>query len=349
MAIAIEFDEIKDLNLYEERLDYLPHTQIYSSPAYWRFVADVSEGELHWLCARDRGQTVGVFPWVGRNSPEGYLINSLPWFGSHGGCTLVAEGDAEVRTELLRAFAEEVSREQVVGATCILSLAENAHVDEYREELAPIATDDRIGQMTYLPSHEGDPGAALGRLVTRKTRNAVRKAMRQGFSNVQTDEEWAWRFLSDTHDANIRALGGRPKAARDFAALRHHLRDAIRLSVALDGETPVAALLLVRHNHTIEYITPAIVAEHRSRQPLSFLLWESLVEAIREGCARWNWGGTHRSQVGVHHFKKSWGAIDAPYSYLVCSRLGLTAFVARAQSIRVSAPSWYVFPDHLLA
>lgn len=51
---------------------------------------------------------------------------------------------------------------------------------------------------------------------------------------------------------------------------------------SLDGR-PVAALLLLYFNRTVEYFAPVIEHEYRSRQPLSFLIWQGMLDAVHRG------------------------------------------------------------------
>ena len=78
---------------------------------------------------------------------------------------------------------------------------------------------------------------------------------------------------------------------------------------------PVAALLLLYFNETVEYFTPVILPKYRNTQALSLVIFIAMKDAILHGFKNWNWGGTWLSQKGVYDFKKKWGTIDYPYYY----------------------------------
>ena len=297
------------------------------------------------------GEIAGCLPLlVDRDDELGAVVNSLPWYGSHGGCTIPGDDDGDVRTALLLALRKTLDDERLLTATVILTPFEEAARAQYEAVLRPTAFDARIGQMTPLPPADADPEAELERRLRQKTRNLVRKARRQEFEEVVTDEPWAWEFLERTHATGMAAMGGRAKPPEHFAALRDTVpREWRRLSVALLDERPVAALLLLVFNRTVEYVTPVVEVEHRPRQPLSFLIWNAMLEAARAGYAWWNWGGTWHSQDSLHHFKAGWGAEDLPYSYLVCAG---EDGVARLRERRAAAlerfPYYYLYPFALL-
>ncbi|MGH9904152.1 MAG: GNAT family N-acetyltransferase, partial [Pyrinomonadaceae bacterium] len=290
---------------------------------------------------------VGALPYFRKTDPEfGSVFNSLPWYGSHGGC-IVSEQDAEsVRRELLDAFRSQLDTPELIASTLILSPYENELRATYEAAISPTAFDHRIGQITSLP----EPGEGLeGRLesvLLQKTRNLVRKARRQGFVEAVSDDEWAWRFLHEVHLENMSAIGGKAKPWPHFASLREQLpREGRRLSIALYRDEPVAGMLLVLFNRTVEYVTPAIRYEYRSLQPLSFLIWQGMLEVGSRGFKWWNWGGTWKTQDSLHHFKAGWGAQEWPYTYLVSvGRHRLPELQSAWSKIAPAFPFYFVYP-----
>ncbi len=293
--------------------------QVYGSLEYRDFLSAVVPGEPHYLLAWDMGKVVGILPYFRQTCPGvGTVINSLPWYGSHGGCLISPTAGDSVRHALVSAYRAVVQDPEVLSATMILTPEETLVAKQYLDVLHPAAVDHRIGQVTRLPDNGPDLQARLERRLTGKTRNLVRKSLKQGFSLRTDDEEWAWQFLYETHRANIEEIGGRAKRWGDFVALRKHIPPDERcLLTAMDQGQPVASLLLLYFNQTVEYFTPVIKLEHRSRQPLSFLIWQGMLDAVKKGYSWWNWGGTWESQRSLYHFKAGWGAEDRPYTYLI--------------------------------
>lgn len=328
-----------------------PGHQVYGSLEYRNFLSAVVPGQSHYLLAWDSGEIVGAFPYFRQACPGfGVVVNSLPWYGSHGGCLLSPKAGNEVRKALLGAYKEAVLSPGVLSSTVILTPGETTQIRHYVEMLKPDFLDQRVGQVTVLPEDGPDLEKRLEKLFTARTRRHVRKSFKQGFSLRTQDQEWAWQFLCATHQANMAAIGGRAKRWADFLAIRKHIPAAWRtLLVAMDGEIPVAGLLLLYFNRTVEYFTPAIRVEHRSRQPLSFLIWHGMLDAIKNGYRWWNWGGTWESQRSLHYFKTGWGAEDRPYTYLIHLADGaLEKLEAHQKNLQDMFFGYYTHPYNLV-
>lgn len=336
-----------DQDAYSEFVCNGERNLIYATLEYRDFLSAIIPGEPVYLLAVDGARIVGSLPYFQLAiSGEGTVINSLPWYGSHGACTLADESAGSVRTALLRRYVECASAPGVLSATMILSPDEEAWRGQYEEVLEPCVRDMRIGQISELPPDGPELGRRLEMALSQKTRNLVRKSFKQGFSITVADEEWAWRFLGDTHLTNMRALGGRPKPWEHFLAMRTLFPDRMRrLWVACLSGKPVAALLLLYFNRTVEYFVPTVTQEARPLQPLSCLIFEAMTDAIRSGYRWWNWGGTWASQATLHHFKAGWGAKDRPYSYLVNSTPDGMVFLKRHQDrLPRVFPYYYTHP-----
>jgi Uncharacterized protein involved in methicillin resistance len=114
----------------------------------------------------------------------------------------------------------------------------------------------------------------------------------------------------------------------------------------MEGTVPVAALLLLYFNGTVEYITPVVKDAYRSRQPLSFLIYNAMLEAASDGYKIWNWGGTWSLQKSLHHFKEGWGAVELPYTYLISIRKDcVTRGKNNFEELRAAFPFYYIVPE----
>lgn len=328
-----------------------PDAMIYPTLEFRDFLRRCVPGDARYLVALRGADVVGVFPAFSAHDPRwGTVVNSLPWYGSHGGCLVDPADTGDVRAALLGYVRGTVLGPDTGFATVIVTPHEESQIAEYCAVLKPEAIDRRTGQITELPAAAQDVEAALERLCWPKTRNLIRKSLKQGFELELADDDEAWRFLHDTHLANMAAIGGRAKPWTHFAAMRETIPAAWRrLYVARREGTPVAALLLLLFNRTVEYLTPVIVHEFRSLQPLSFIIWHAMLDASRLGARWWNWGGTWISQRSLHHFKAGWGAADHPYSYLVTLTGQAKAALARDRAqISGAFPYYFIYPFALL-
>lgn len=320
---------------------------LYAAPEFLDFLVAACGGESTTLIARRNGRIVGAFRYLIKTVPGiGTIINSLPWFGSHGACLLGADPDPHARRALLSSVKQRIEATGIVSATVILTPAEEPYRHEYIDVLQPRVLDARNGQITALPLDGPNLLHDLEFCFAQKTRNLARKACKQGFEEVVTDDDWAWQFLFDVHVENMAAVGGKAKPRAHFDAFRAHIAPSRRrLSVAMFDGQPIAAMLLAGFNDTIEYVTPVIKVEHRSRQPLSFLITQGMLDAVRSGYRHWNWGGTWHSQHSLHHFKAGWGAADWPYTYIVCAPdAGLATLKSDATKVASAFPFYYIYP-----
>lgn len=323
---------------------------VYAMPWFHHFVAAAVAAECRYLVVCTGDDVRGVLPYCRRRGPAGReVVNSLPWYGSHGGC--IGAEDPATSAALLAAFADEMRQLAPLTWTLSLSVAESARAEHYVEVLAPSEIEWRVTQVSNLPAAGRGADDALLAMMTQKTRNLVRKSLRQGFVERLDDSEDAWRFLHRVHAEHMAGIGGRAKPWAHFEAMRAMVPpECRRLSVAESDGERVAALLLLMHGDTVEYLTPVSVAEQRSRQPLSFLIWEALRAVVARGFTIWNWGGTWRSQVSLHHFKAGWGAVDIPYCYVIGAAPDALAWLrAHRDRLGDEFPWFYVYPYERIA
>jgi hypothetical protein len=323
------------------------HSMIYGAPSFAAFIEAALGVPVTTLVARRGSEFAGAVSFARCNVPGfGAILNALPWYGSHGGFWLDGRESAASRTALLEAFEAECSSPDVQLSTLVLSPFEQPELETYAKVLASRVVDHRVGQMTNLPQAGADIEERLMGVLRQKTRNLVRKSLKQDFQERVSDDEADWRWLHDMHTRNIAALGGIAKSWPHFEAMRRTFAvGERRLSLCwLDGQ-PVAGLLLLRFGRTVEYLTPVVHPQFRTLQPLSFLIWQAMLGAVDSGCSLWNWGGTWSAQSTLHHFKAGWGAKDLPYSYLIkASSAGLERVRADLPSLRAAAPFFFLYP-----
>lgn len=303
----------------------------YASLPYRDLLARVLGARPHYLVALDGDSVCGLLPcFAASHSAWGTVLNSLPYYGSNGG--FITDGRPEVARALAAAFVE-LDRGLGCSSSTVITSPFDVDLSVFEQGLEPSFVDDRIGQVTPLPTDATEE--VLFALYDDTARRNVRKARKSGVEWRVDDSADAIAFLHRAHDENIRAIGGLPKSRDFFEAIPHSIPQRHwRVYVAeLNGE-PAAALLVFRFNRTVEYFTPAIVEAYRPMQALALLVHEAMREATADGYRWWNWGGTWKTQLGVYRFKRKWGALDLPYHYytrlhrpeiLRCSRAELLA------------------------
>lgn len=339
----------RDIENYNKFILRDKKTLIYYSNKYRLLLKQFLQAEDNYLIATDKNNNiVGILPsFVCFNPLLGNVLNSLPFYGSHGSI-LEFEGNHEVRAALLNRICELSFEKKCIASTIITTPFEE-NIECYDQILVDALHDRRIGQITSLPAISESLEVDLMASFHQKTRNMIRKAQKVGltYSNLCTDELFS--FLVDTHHENISSMNGLAKPKHFFDLLRENfeLNKDYKLYTAFLEDKPIATLLLLYFNKTVEYFTPAIVAEYRTLQPLSFLIFQAMQDAIYEGYLYWNWGGTWLTQDGVYLFKKRWGTQDYPYNYYTKIYHSKLLNVSKQQLLE-QYPYFYVLPFNKL-
>jgi len=151
------------------------------------------------------------------------------------------------------------------------------------------------------------------------------------------------------HVQNMEAIGGTIKPLAFYNLIRENYkfgRDYTLIGAEYNGEL-AGALLLFYHNGIVDYHTPTIDVKYRDLQPNSFLIFQSMMSAIRSGYKSWNWGGTWKTQESLYRFKTRWGSIDIGYRYILDVRRK-EIFESNPTTLLKDYSSFYTVPFNML-
>lgn len=330
---------------YEKFLLEQSNTLFFFTNKYRRLLKEFLKVEDYYFLAIDNeSKIIGVLPsFLKRNDTYGHVLNSLPFYGSHGGI-IEFSGKETVKQELLKAFYAFAQTNQCISTTLITSPFET-NLDFYHSKSEFTFVDQRIGQLTRLPKNSRSAYEDLFKILHYKTRNMVRKAQNTGLCITTENNESYYKFLIDTHLLNISEIGGIPKPEHFFKLIPKIFEYGTdyKLYTALLGKQTIAALLVFYFNKTVEYFTPVVLKEFRHFQPLSLLIFEVMKDGIKQGYEWWNWGGTWLTQDGVYRFKKRWGTEDKAYFYFTRLFNERILTLSRDQLLK-EYPFFYVIP-----
>lgn len=284
------------------------HALLYHSRKYIDFLIALLDCEQTTLLAIDENEQItGVLPLLAKNGALGKVINSLPYYGSNGGCLST---DINSKNALI-AHYQTILNNKAIAATTII---ENPFDLMDTTTLQHDFTDERIGQFTPI-DYEINHASQLMDSFHYKTRNMIRKAEKLGIEiNIENDQ---FGFVQQVHSENMLEIGGQSKSTKFFELIPEFFQAEkdYKIHIArLNGES-VAAVLSFYFNKTVEYYTPVIRKEYRETQALSLAIFSAMTQASQQNYHWWNWGGTWLSQEGVYRFKKRWGTKDFPYRY----------------------------------
>lgn len=341
MSVTVSTFTEADVTDYVEFLARRPDGLLYASLSYRSFLVDLLGCEAPYLIARDHNSGfAGVLPVMLRNGAYGRVINSLPFYGSHGG---VLAASSEVSGRLMAAFDDMAS----ATGTAVSVWIDHPFAPSGEQPVKSTHHDIRISQITDLP-----PPALASDIVATSIDGSARrnfnKSRREGVTvRVANDE---MDFLEGTHRQNMASIGGNAKSHDFFAKIPRHFapEQDYRIWLAERDGRPLAALLVFYFNETVEYFVPTTVEEARELQPMAAILEAAMTDAARRGFRRWNWGGTWTSQDGVRRFKSKWGAVDRRYLYHI--RVTNPALLgAKPRDLIEEYPGFFTVPFAILS
>jgi hypothetical protein len=301
----------------DQFLSNVGDAMFYATSAYRGLLERFTGSTARYAAARDGdGKIVAMLPAF-TSVPAGAppVMNSLPFYGSNGG--IVGSFSEGVSASLIADFDAQARTQGCAAATIISSPFDSLEqIQWYRDHTCSDLQDERIGQITFLPTDASALPVFVEQECHLMVRRALKKARQLGVTVMRTDRE-GLPFVAEVHRENMQSINGRAKPARFFDLVGDVLDSDRHYGVftAFIGAEPVAALLVLYCNRTVEYFTPVIKAEHRSSQALSLVIYEAMHQAIAAGYRQWNWGGTWATQDGVYAFKNRWAARDMPYHY----------------------------------
>lgn len=324
------------------------YTLLYASCAYRDLLRDYLKAEPIYLGMMDgAGKLIAAMPtFLKSNEKYGNILNSLPFYGSNGGI-IEHCGDIE-RCKSMLGFFDEIAQERNCVATTIVTSPFEQHSEFYTQNAKFEFTDQRIGQITQLPARSGNVIESLLNIFSDPRPRNIKKAIKSGIQVRWSHDPDDMDFLFETHQDNIKAINGIPKEKVFFEKIAPNVPQSnYRIYVAEMDGVRVAALLLFYFNKTVEYFTPTIIEAYRSFQPLSLAIFQAMQDAIQDGYAYWNWGGTWLTQDGVYDFKKRWGTTDLQYHYF--TRLyGAQLLKLKREQLLLEYPNFYVMPFNKL-
>jgi len=153
--------------------------------------------------------------------------------------------------------------------------------------------------------------------LNKKTRNAIRKAVKKGVSVRKVDAVNFTRYFYSLYLKNMKRLGSPPESCaffkHMFALLDSHMFIAKYL-----GEI-IGAILLLTHRENIYWYSAVVDDRYRYLNPTNLLLWRALEWGSERGFDRFIMGRT-RKGTGVYMFKSRWGGKEVrltDYAYFL--------------------------------
>jgi hypothetical protein len=270
------------------------------------------------LVARSAGRVTGLLPIVRVRGPLGATDASVAYLDGGG-----AVGSEEARQALVaRAAARALDRGAVLELRSTLAPpleVPGAFVSVSREK-------DLL--VRDLPRDEG----AIARDLDGKTRNHLRKALREGlWSESRPADDAALAAFRGVYARTMRDLGSPPHGLAVFKRLARALGSRARVSLVHGPGESVLAAAFVLDDRRGSAVLPWAASDRRADllEPNTLLYHEILVDATRRGLARFSFGRSSADSSQAR-FKARWGAVPLPLHWTTIARTGARAARPRA-------------------
>lgn len=325
-----------------------PGGLIYYSSAYLGMLASLLDAEIRVVAVYSNDRLTCIMPFAVKSRLNITILNSLPFFGSHGGPLLdhtMLEGHkTNVLAALVQFLHDYCAENRVDSATMVTNPFGDAESAYMSNNLGFEFSLERVGQFNRLPEADTlSREAFVASVEDRRVRGSITKAIRSGVE-VTRSEDWDdYTFLLETHEKTMSSKGVPHKDFDFFRYIYGTFPTEMRqLFVATLNGKKIGALLNLYYNGFVEYFVPVTADDSRVYQPASLLIFESMRQAILDNYKVWNWGGSGDGTGGVYDFKKKWGAEETRYLYL--NRIYKSAAPLEAPEVRDAFRYFFVFP-----
>lgn len=314
MKYRVSILEQHEWDSYESYVMNHSHSMLPHSKRWLALIQSMIHCQPHAIVVWDNDQIVGTLPFfISQDKGHGSVLNSLPFFGSQSGILADSDNAEVIFSLILKQWDQTANDYNCVASTIIASMVDQ-NTNLYRTIWNPSFEDERVGQMVDMPSN---PESLMQDFFVGKRRNNIRNAQRKGVIVSEGVNETSLGWLRQKHEEVIGFKEGivKPPAFFDWCVDAAQDSSFCKFYFASVEERLAAGMIIFYYKNYVEYCLPVIDHQYSSFNPLALLIYEGMVDAIKNGKRFWNFGGTWLSQTNLYRFKKEFGADDYPYSY----------------------------------
>jgi len=305
--MTIELLKKSQYALYEEFILNHENSMMYHTLKYKKLLEEYLKCKSFYFIAKSNHGIEGILPIFMKSGSMGKVYNSLPFYGSNGG---ILCNSKEAFNLLLNHYNLFINKDDILSATLITNPLET---DVDYSSILFNETDERISQWTNL-DYDNNHDINIMHSYHTKARNMVRKSLKYNFELIVNDDIECLHMI---HHENMKAIDGIAKEIIFFEYIKSIYKineDYAVWNIKYENKI-IASMLVFLSKDTVEYYTPAIKAEYRNTQALTYIIYKAMIFYSQKGFKKWDWGGTWKSQDGVYRFKSRLGGIDKSYKY----------------------------------
>jgi CelD/BcsL family acetyltransferase involved in cellulose biosynthesis len=302
-----------------------PLGTIYHTSAWREVIERAYRYEPAYIVCEEKGQLVAGLPLFRISSPlTGTRLTSVPGAQS---CDPLVRHQADATA--LVDYATSLLRQR--GAKSLELRTTSAFA--WRAALAGHSVN---GYSCYHLALPPDPAILERSLHNDSIRRRIRRAQASQVTVAVGSGPADVRQFYDLYLRLRRRLGLLPQPYRFFESMWSVLSPRGHIDVLharYRGET-VSSLLLLKHGRTVIYEYGATDPVHVQLGASPFLLWEAITRAIADRFEVFDFGRTADENQGLTDFKRKWGAVQQPLSYIFLPGLSSAANLRSGRQAR---------------
>ncbi len=291
---------------------------------YLNHVSDFTDSKLNVFDVD--GFLINFFVKVGK---WGKVVNSSPFFGSHGGFYKAFEKEVlDCKVMSMDELAEWLTQHDVASVTIVenpycdaVALAKNQELIDILKTRQIISYDiiTRFSSVKWLKNITDSDTLMMS--YHSKTRNCLRKYLKSG-AYIETynptcsifNERLLW--IANEHRRAIEAKNGVAKPLSYFQTLSKYFHsDRLEVKVSFINGEPIGGLLNFKTGNQTEYWVPVVTDFGRANNAIYGMIDDTLKNAINKEGALLNFGGSWSTQNDLQRFKSRFGSKVCDYKY----------------------------------
>ena len=309
---------------------------------------DQSNTFTNHLIVQDNDEIIAFMPIFIFKGEYGNVINSSPFYGSHGGIIKLNSNDSVVDNILLDAFDKLYKKYNCISSTIIEKNSFNYQFNNNEIKYKFNLIDSRISLFNILPDNKNENEISVKIIDNchKHHKRILNKYLKISNEFKLCRNTTTMKELWNIHKGNMARIGGKYKPLHFFEKIEKifDIGKEYDIYSIKKGDLLAATLLIFYFKDTVEYFTPAINEDFRKYQPLNFLIYETMIDVVkRKDIKIWNWGGTWNSQEGLYTYKKRWGAKESSYKYYINCNLEFLKNYKQEEIIE-NYPNYYLVP-----
>jgi hypothetical protein len=260
---------------YTEMLHNCRQAMFSHSLPYRDLLSDFLSCQPCYLIATEGGEVIGAIPaFFKKNAKYGNILNSLPFFGSHGGVLVQSKFDENKKREIKRLLLDSfgaLAKEKDCLLSTMITSPFDSDISFYENNLPFKFKDKRVAPIVEFRDNIDDAEhEIMYNIVEPDNRRAIRRPLKHGVTLEFSQDFWP---LFEMHKENISAKGGGLKPMAFFQKVRQLIKkNEYDLMYARKEGVIIAGLLVFFFKNIVDYSVPALRDEYSIEQGTTFLI-----------------------------------------------------------------------------